>query len=129
MSQIGTLMLRVYTSRAQLPVPGATVAVTRKAAGGRHDLLAVRITDENGRIAPVEVDTPDQAASASPGTPSPFSVCDVWVEAQGYELLFLENVQLFPGTETLQEAELIPLPEQVPLSARVESVNVTPQEL
>ena len=129
MSQIGTLMLRVYTARAQLPVPGATVAVTRKAAGGRHDLLAVRITDENGRIAPVEVDTPDQAASASPGTPSPFSVCDVWVEAQGYELLFLENVQLFPGTETLQEAELIPLPEQVPLSARVESVNVTPQEL
>ena len=129
MSQIGTLMLRVYTSRAQLPVPGVTVAVTRKAAGGRHDLLAVRITDENGRIAPVEVDTPDQAASASPGTPSPFSVCDVWVEAQGYELLFLENVQLFPGTETLQEAELIPLPEQAPLSARVESVNVTPQEL
>ena len=129
MSQIGTLMLRVYTSRAQLPVPGATVAVTRKAAGGRHDLLAVRITDENGRIAPVEVDTPDQAASASPGTPSPFSVCDVWVEAQGYELLFLENVQLFPGTETLQEAELIPLLEQAPLSARVESVNVTPQEL
>ena len=129
MSQIGTLMLRVYTSRAQLPVPGATVAVTRKAAGGRHDLLAVRITDENGRIAPVEVDTPDQAASASPGTPSPFCVSDVWVEAQGYELLFLENVQLFPGTETLQEAELIPLPEQAPLSARVESVNVTPQEL
>ena len=129
MSQIGTLMLRVYTSRAQLPVPGATVAVTRKAAGGRHDLLAVRITDENGRIAPVEVDTPDQAASASPGTPSPFSVCDVWVEAQGYELLFLENVQLFPGTETLQEAELTPLPEHAPLSARVESVNVTPQEL
>ena len=129
MSPIGTIVLRVYAARAQLPVAGATVAVTRKAAGGRHTLLAVRITDENGRIAPVEVDTPDQAASASPGTPSPFSVCDVWVEAQGYELLFLENVQLFPGTETLQEAELIPLLEQAPLSARVESVNVTPQEL
>ena len=50
MASIGTIMLRVYTSRAQLPVPGATVAVTQKSGGGRHTLLAVRTTDENGRI-------------------------------------------------------------------------------
>ena len=55
LASIGTIMLRVYTSRAQLPVPGATVAVTQKSGGGRHTLLAVRTTDENGRIAPVRV--------------------------------------------------------------------------
>ena len=47
MASIGTIMLRIYTSRAQLPVPGATVAVTQKSGGGRHTLLAVRTTDEN----------------------------------------------------------------------------------
>ena len=110
MASVGTIMLRVYTSRAQLPVPGATVAVTQKSGGGRHTLLAVRTTDENGRIAPVRVATPDPAASESPGTPHPFASCDVWVEAPGYEMLYLENMQVFPNTETLQEVDLIPLP-------------------
>ena len=36
LASIGTIMLRVYTSRAQLPVPGATVAVTQKSGGGRR---------------------------------------------------------------------------------------------
>ena len=47
MASIGTIVTRVYTSRAQLPVPGATVAVTQRAGGGRHTLLALRVTDEN----------------------------------------------------------------------------------
>ena len=129
MSPIGTIVLRVYAARAQLPVAGATVAVTRKAAGGRHTLLAVRITDENGRTAPVEVDTPAPAASESPGTSSPFALCDVWVEHPGYEVLYLEDMQVFPNTETLQEAELLPLPEQASPGSAGESVVVTPQEL
>ena len=49
MASIGTIVTRVYTSRAQLPVPGATVAVTQRAGGGRHTPLALRVTDENGR--------------------------------------------------------------------------------
>ena len=129
MASVGTIMLRVYTSRAQLPVPGATVAVTQKSGGGRHTLLAVRTTDENGRIAPVRVATPDPAASESPGTPPPFASCGAWVEAPGYEMLYLENMQVFPNTETLQEVDLIPLPEQAPPASRGETANVTPQEL
>ena len=51
------------------------------------------------------------------------------MEAPGYEMLYLENMQVFPNTETLQEVELIPLPEQAPPASRGETVNVTPQEL
>ena len=79
MASIGTIVTRVYTSRAQLPVPGATVAVTQRAGGGRHTLLALRVTDENGRTAPIRVATPEPSASESPGTESPFAVCDIWV--------------------------------------------------
>ncbi|MFQ9917165.1 MAG: hypothetical protein ACLRWQ_13030 [Flavonifractor plautii] len=32
------------------------------------------------------------------------------MEVPGYEMLLVENVQVFPNTETLQELELIPLP-------------------
>ena len=93
MASIGTIVTRVYTSRAQLPVPGATVAVTQRAGGGRHTLLALRVT------------------------------------VPGYEMLLVENVQVFPNTETLQELELIPLPEQTSSSTRGEIVDIPPQDL
>ena len=111
------------------PVPGATVAVTQRAGGGRHTLLALRVTDENGRTAPIRVATPEPSASESPGTESPFAVCDIWVEVPGYEMLLVENVQVFPNTESLQELELIPLPEQTSSSTRGEIVDIPPQDL
>ena len=40
LASVGTIMLRVYTSRAQLPVPGATVAVTQKRGGGLEGPLS-----------------------------------------------------------------------------------------
>lgn len=125
----GTILTRVFTSRAQLPVAGATVAFTQRSDQGRHTLLALRVTDANGRTEPVSVPTPDPSASEAPGTITPFAVCDIWVESPGYELLVVENVQIFPNTETLQELELIPLPEQSPNLLPEEPVNVPPQTL
>lgn len=129
MDTFGTILTRVYTSRAQIPVSGATVAFTQRGTEGHHNLLAVRVTDENGRTAPVQVSTPDAAASESPGTADPFAVCDIWAESPGYELLVVENVQVFPGTETLQELELIPLPEQMSALLPEHPVNIPPQNL
>lgn len=129
MASIGTIVTRIYTSRAQLPVAGATVAVTRKSGGGRHTLLAVRMSDENGRTSPVRIATPDPVASESPGMEVPFAACDLWIEAPGYEMRLVENVQVFPNTETLQELELVPLPEFTAPSTRGEAVDIPAQEL
>lgn len=129
MASTGTILTRVFTSRAQIPVAGATVAFTQRSNEGRHTLLALRVTDANGRTAPVQVGTPDAAASESPGTAAPFAVCDIWVESPGYELLVVENVQIFAGTQTLQELELIPLPEQSAALLPESPVIVPPQNL
>lgn len=129
MAATGTILTRVSTSRAQIPVAGATVAFTQRGTEGRHALLALRVTDANGRTDPVRVSTPDASASESPGTPTPFSVCDIWVESPGYELLVVENVQIFPNTQTLQELELVPLPEQDHSMLPEEPVDIPPQNL
>lgn len=63
------------------------------------------------------------------GQSPPSAVCDIWVEVPGYEMLLVENVQVFPNTETLQELELIPLPEQTSSSTRGEIVDIPPQDL
>lgn len=129
MAATGTILTRVFTSRAQIPVAGATVAFTQRSTEGRHTLLALRVTGANGRTQPVRVSTPDPSASESPGTTEPFAVCDIWVESPGYELLVVENVQIFPDTQTLQELELIPLPEQSANLLPEDPVNVPPQNL
>ncbi len=130
MAATGTILTRVFTSQAQIPVAGATVAFTQRSpAQGRHTLLALRVTDANGRTEPVLVPTPDLSASESPGTADPFAVCDIWVEAPGYELLVVEDVQIFPGTQTLQELDLIPLPEQSAALLPEAPVIIPPQNL
>ena len=129
MASTGTIIVQVHTSRAQVPIPGATVAITQKGAGGRHKLLAVRDTDQNGRTEPIVIPTPDIDASFFPGGQVPFSLCDVWGQASGFEVQLIEDVQIFPGTETIQNLELIPLPEQTPPRSRAEVVQIPPQDL
>ena len=41
----------------------------------------------------------------------------------------LDNVQVFPGTQTLQELELIPLPERAPAGTAQPPVDIPPQSL
>ena len=108
----GTLAVRVYTSRAQLPVEGATVVVTRKGEGGRYQLLSVQATDQSGQVKSISIPAPALGESTHPGSAVlPYTVCDVWAEHPGYAMLLVEGVQIFQGVETLQVMELEPLSE------------------
>ena len=125
----GTITIRAFTSRAQIPIQGATAAVTRSTGQGRQQLLALRVTDENGLTEPVILPAPSLSQSDHPGGTHPFTVCDVWVEHAGYRMLHVEGVQIFPGVETRQNAELLPLPEDPKLGNMTTVVDVTPQPL
>ena len=111
MQQRGTLAVRVYSTRARIPVEGATVVVTRQEGDGLPELLAVRVTDSSGLIPVVTVDSPGVGESTGPGGQDPFALCTVWAEHSGYSTLRAEGVQIFPGVETVQEMEMIPLAE------------------
>ncbi len=115
MQATGILSVRVYTSQAQIPLEGATVVVAAPGEGGKWKLLSIQNTDSSGAIRPVIIDAPALGESTSPeglpGDGAPFAVCDVWAEQPGYAMLQIESVQIFPGVETMQDMELIPLPE------------------
>lgn len=129
MASAGTIIARVYTSKAQIPLPGVTVAFTQRRPGGKQLLLAARISDEDGKTAPVSIPTPDFAAGLAPGGASPFTLIDVWAESADFEPLRVEDVQLFPDTETIQDLLLLPLPEMFSPSIISETVQIPPQTL
>lgn len=132
MEHTGKLSVRVYATQAEVPIQGATVVVTRQGRSGKSDLLSVQATNSSGMIRPVEIVTPGAYESTGPvetGEERSFSVCTVWAEHPDYAMLQVSGVQVFPGVETLQDMELIPLAEgQNSLQRRSQRV-ITPQNL
>ena len=108
----GRLSVRVYTTQAELPLEGSTVAVLQNGEGVRYRLLSLQTTDSSGRITSVDIPAPAAEESIAPGAadgPKCFSVCSVWAEHPGYAMLQVDGVQIFPGVETVQNMELTPL--------------------
>lgn len=128
MAQNGILLVRTFVSNAQLPVSGATVIVSKPDGGGRQKLLSIQLTDESGVAPPITLEAPDPSGSLSPGNNgSAFSNYTLVVEHPDYQLALFDQLQVFPGVETVQDVPLIPLSP----NNRNESdlITVTPQPL
>lgn len=121
----GTLRTHVFTSRGQLPVPAAFVAVVQHTADG-DQLLAAQTSDSSGNTPPVLLPTPDPADSLRPGDRAPFALCDIWAEHPGFQLMVVRDVQIFPGVVSIQELPLLPL---LPGSDQTDVVVIPPQPL
>lgn len=111
MSAQGTIIARVYTSDAQLPLDAVPVTFSRRLSDGRSQLLALLFTNSSGMTPPLIIETPDLAESLQPGASlPPYAVVDIQVDAPGYKKVEASGVQVFPGVETVQLLQLIPLP-------------------
>jgi len=108
MPATGFLQVRAYTSQAQYPLQDVAIAIT--ASDGTA--IAMALTDRNGRIAPIPVPVPERSESLTPDPDErPFAVVNLYAHKRGYERIESENLQLFAGTTTLQNMEMIPLSE------------------
>ena len=129
MPQTGSLVVRAFTSQAQLPVSGATVIISSPGEGGRRKVYSIQTTDESGGTKPIQLEAPDQELSMSPGQAAPFSDYSLVVEHPDYYLATFEQLQVFPGVETVQNVPLVPLPQPAGDDINAAPVIVTPQPL
>lgn len=126
MPTIGYIQVRAYTSEAQIPLQGVAITVTARDGTA----IAARLTDRSGKITPVEVPAPDPAESQSPGSSEPpFASVNLYARLRGYEQIDAENVQVFGGTVTWQELEMIPLAELPEQWDKVELFETPSQNL
>lgn len=128
--QNGWLVVQTYASDQLIPVADTRVTVTQ-ANGQSSDLIGYRTTDENGKTESLEVGAPDFALSQeaqSDGT-VPFSVVDIRVDHDHFQTVIIHDVQIFAERVSLQQVELLPLPENTNGADFYEVFNITPQNL
>ena len=108
MPATGYIQVHAYSSYAQLPLENVTIAVT--ATDGTA--IALRLTDRSGQIAPIAIPVPDLAESQSPDpSERPYAIVNLYARLKGFEQTEAENLQVFAGTTTIQNLEMIPLSE------------------
>ena len=74
--------------------------------------IAMRLTNRNGQIDPIEIPVPARIASLSPGqSEAPFTAVNLYARLKGYEQIEVENLQVFADTTTNQNLAMIPLSE------------------
>lgn len=126
----GTLVVRVYTSKAMVPVSGAAVAVTQANGGRSEALLAVRLTNVDGYTEAISIETPiADGVTITQNGQQPYTTVNVTVEQVGYDRVLVENTQVFSGVQTVQEVQLIPTSQLPQEYGRTETYVIPPQTL
>lgn len=108
-------------------MPDTAITVTDQ----NNEVIAFRLTNRNGQLdEPIAIRVPDLAESQSPNPPErPYAVVNLYARAEDYELIRVEDVQLFANTITDQNLEFIPLSEFPESYNEEETFITTPQAL
>lgn len=116
--------MRAYTSRAQLPLEDVAISVTTPDGTA----IALRLTNESGRIQPISIPVPDKSESLTPNPGEiPFTTVNLHAAKKGYEQFEMEGVQIFADTVTDQNLAMIPLAE-IPDAWDQTAVFLTPPQ-
>ena len=120
----GYIDVLAYASVAQIPLEDVAITVTSQDGTA----LAMRLTDRNGAIEPIEIPVPELSAGQTPDTGVvPFTSVNVYARLEGFEQVENENLQVFPNTVTRLNLQLIPLSE-LPSSWDKATVFDTPKQ-
>ena len=127
MSATGYIQVHAFTSDARIPLEGVAVTITDPTGSA----IAMRLTNRSGTLSvPVEISVPDRSASQTPDTGIiPYAVVNLYARVSNYETIEIENLQIFPGTLTVQNLAMIPLSELPDSWNKTEIFNTPAQNL
>ncbi|MBE6631482.1 MAG: hypothetical protein E7623_02140 [Ruminococcaceae bacterium] len=108
--EYGYMKVNVRTAGGSLPVEGAIVKIlsTKEAAS---DVLYTLYTNASGVTERVSLEAPDRALSESPGNQNVYAKYNLIIQKDGYYRVEDYDAPVFSGITSIQNTELIPLPE------------------
>ena len=108
MNENGFITVTVKTAGGALPVENAVVTVKDE----NENILYVQFTDRSGRTPRLLLPAPPLVNSSSPGAADPpFFSYNVDTDKQGFISVRNLRVPVYPGINSIQPVELLPLPE------------------
>lgn len=123
-SGTGFLVVQVTTGNTAIPLSDAEVTVSAKSPGG-FDVLYELKTGNDGKTPMVSLPAPSRTESQRPSSVPPFSTYNISVVKTGYEQAIYNEVPIFDGIIAMQQADLIPVPEnQYPDGFTVKQPNL-----
>ncbi|MBQ8341763.1 MAG: hypothetical protein IJY22_05245 [Clostridia bacterium] len=105
----GYLVVQVTTAGNAIPLEGAAVTV-RQGEGEGKVLYELR-SGRDGRTDRMSLPAPPRAESQRPSVNRPYAVYSIEVVLPQYERAFYQNVPVFDGITAIQQANLVPVPE------------------
>ncbi|MCM1992081.1 peptidoglycan-binding protein [Oceanirhabdus seepicola] len=99
MPDIGNLKVQVYGEDGFKPIEGATCTITGQNGSTVKEQVK---SNDSGICDIVEVDTPPIEYSMEPTGKIPYGLCNVFVDADGYEGIEIKGCQVFPNREAIQ---------------------------
>ena len=109
-SGTGYLVVQVTTAQNAIPLEGAQVTVRESGEGSSGVLYELR-SGRDGRTDRVSLQAPSRASSQRPSATRPYAMYNIEVRLPNYENASYQNVPIFDGITAIQQANLIPVPE------------------
>ena len=110
----GYMIVRVTTARGAIPLEAATVTVRNydpEFEKGRGDIISVYTTNSSGLTERFALPAPPRELSMAPGNGKAYQSYILTVTKDGYLDQEYANVPVFEGITAIQNADMIPLPE------------------
>lgn len=108
----GYIVVRVSTARGAVPLEGAEVII-RKSESNDSEAIVSMISNNAGLTSITPLSAPPRSLSESPGNIKPFATYNIDVRADGYSTQYYNEVPIFDGITSYQNAILIPLPDNI----------------
>lgn len=103
----GNLQVRVVSAASSIPVQDARVSIAF--SGDPESTIEELQTDRIGRSDIVSLVTPPLEYSMQPDQPQPYAEYTVRVEAAGFQSVDVSGVEIFSGTDAIQNIRMRPM--------------------
>lgn len=102
---VGRLQFLVYDKGIASPIRGAAIEIIESSSS----IAAKNITtDISGKSDIIDLNAPSLSYSEAPGENRPYSLYDAVIEAEGYESVRINGIQILPGATALQNVYMNP---------------------
>ena len=108
----GYIVVRVSTARGAIPISNAEVVI-RPGAINNSDILISMLSSNSGLTKRTPLPAPPRSLSERPGNAKPFATYNIEVRADGYATQYYNEVAVFDGITSYQNAILIPLSDNI----------------